>query len=349
MCSHRQQQHLHLFQVVALHRPFNNTIIKMKLVSIILTALPLATSSSSRATHIRGGRYNNRELWQWGGGRNNNNSDNQWGNDGYDSSSTSHNDGYSHSSSSGGSSSHGGSSSKSKPKKASPPKPKPKPAPKPKGHSASKPSSSSSSHTSSWSSGHTSGDYDDSDKPVWYDDEWGDFYDEVSGYRQSSLISSKLAHYRDNNSRGIKIGLVSSLFALVALASVLVAKKIRRNRRKIPTIDANALSVDADDTSSNDSRGEEEEEEEESVDYERTMAQITAYVENYVEMTDQQRRKQQQQQQSSLGIPPRPPCTDRYRSKLMGKGNIIPAAPDGAVSFGRDANRLSVGSLDFYV
>ncbi len=121
----------------------------------------------------------------------------------------------------------------------------------------------------------------------------------------------------------MKIGLVSSLFALVALASVLVAKKIRRNRRKIPTIDANALSVDADDTSSNDSRGEEEEEE--SVDYERTMAQITAYVENYVEMTDQQRRKQQQQQ-SSLGIPPRPPCTDRYRSKLMGKGDFTPAS-----------------------
>ena len=123
----------------------------------------------------------------------------------------------------------------------------------------------------------------------------------------------------------MKVGLVSSLFALVALASVLVAKKIRRNRRKIPTIDANALSVDADDTSSNDSsRGEEEEEE--SVDYERTMAQITAYVENYVEMTDQQRRQLRQQQKSSLGIPPRPPCTDRYRSKLMGKGDFTPAS-----------------------
>ena len=119
----------------------------------------------------------------------------------------------------------------------------------------------------------------------------------------------------------MKVGLVSSLFALVALASLLVARKIRRNRRNIPTIDANALSVDADDTNSNNSHGEEEEEE--SVDYERTMAQITAYVEKYVEMTDQQRR---QQQQSSLGIPPRPPCTDRYRSKLMGKGDFTPAS-----------------------
>ena len=164
------------FVPVALHRfIFNNTINKMKLVSIILTALPLATSSSSHVTNIRGGRNTNRELWQWGGGRNNNNSDNQWGNDGYDSSSTSHNDGYSHTSSSGGSSSsHGGSSSsKSKPKKASPPKPKPipkpKPAPKPKGHSASKPSSSS-GHGSSPSGYDTDEPYN-SDKPVLYDDE----------------------------------------------------------------------------------------------------------------------------------------------------------------------------------
>ena len=74
------------------------------------------------------------------------------------------------------------------------------------------------------------------------------------------------------------------------------------------------------------------------MDYERTMAQITNYVENYVEMTDQQRR---QQPLNALGTPPRPPRTDRYTSKLMGKGTPAPA-----VSLGRDASRLSVGSLD---
>ena len=68
------------------------------------------------------------------------------------------------------------------------------------------------------------------------------------------------------------------------------------------------------------------------------MAQITNYVENYVEMTDQQRR---QQPLHALGTPPRHPRTDRYTSKLMGK-----SAPGAAVSLGRDASRLSVGSLD---
>ena len=58
-------------------------------------------------------------------------------------------------------------------------------------------------------------------------------------------------------------------------------------------------------------------------------------VENYVEMTDQQR-----QHQSSSGTPPRHPRASKLMSKLMGKGK------SGGVSLGRDASRLSVGSLD---
>jgi hypothetical protein len=198
---------------------FNNTIIKMKLVSIILTALPLAlaTASSSHATNIRGGRNNNRELWQWGGGRDNNDNNNQWGNDGYDSSSTSHNDGYTYPSSSG--SHHSSSTPKPKPApKPKPPPPKPKPAPKP----ASKPSSPSAHSTPT---GYDTSKPYNSDKPVWSDDGYG-ASSNIDSYSQSSLVSSKVAHYEDNSSRGMKIGLVSSLFALVALAALLVGKKV---------------------------------------------------------------------------------------------------------------------------
>ena len=67
------------------------------------------------------------------------------------------------------------------------------------------------------------------------------------------------------------------------------------------------------------------------MDYDRARA-----AENYVEMTDQQH-----QQQSSSGTPPRHPRASKLMSKLMGKGKS-----GGAVSLGRDASRLSVGSLD---
>ena len=177
----------------------------MKLVSIILTALPLAlaTASSSHATNIRGGRNTNREL----------NSSNQWGTDGYDSSSTSNNDGYSYPSSSG--SHHSSSTPKPKPApKPKPPPPKPKPAPKP----ASKPSSPSAHSTPT---GYDTSKPYNSDKPVWSDDGYGANSD---SYSQSSIVSSKVAHYEDKSDRGI--GLVSSLFALVALAALLVGKKV---------------------------------------------------------------------------------------------------------------------------
>ena len=184
---------------------FQQFIIKMKLVSIILTALPLAlaTASSSHATNIRGGRNTNREL-------------NQWGTDGYDSSSTS---GYSYPSSSG--SHHSSSTPKPKPApKPKPPPPKPKPAPKP----ASKPSSPSAHSTPSGYTPSTDKPYN-SDEPVWSDDGYG-ASSNIDSYSQSSLVSSKVAHYEDKSSRGIKAGLVSSLFALVALAALLVGKKV---------------------------------------------------------------------------------------------------------------------------
>ncbi len=63
-------------------------------------------------------------------------------------------------------------------------------------------------------------------------------------------------------------------------------------------------------------------------------------MENYVEMTDQQH-----QQQSSSGTPPRHPRASKLMSKLMGKGKSKPTS-GGAVNLGRDASRLSVGSLD---
>jgi len=84
--------------------------------------------------------------------------------------------------------------------------------------------------------------------------------------------------------------------------------------RKIPSIDANALS-DNDDSSNSGSDS------------------------SYVELTDTQR----QQPLHASGVPPRPSRTSRYTSKLMGKGPPPTTAP---VSLGRDASRLSVGSLD---
>ena len=204
----------------------NSNTIKMKQLASIfflfaVAALPVTASSSSLATNIRGGsiRDNNRILEQ-----------SKWGNDGYNSNTgTSYHGGYYTQTSSTASSSSGGGTS-SKPKKVSAPKPKPKPAPKP---SAPSPSASSPSTPSSMST-HTNWD-DDAWKDdnwgddtwkddTWEDDTWGDFAHEYG--QEWHRSSSELAHNNGHGSRGAKLGMMFSLSAMIALAAVLIVKKV---------------------------------------------------------------------------------------------------------------------------
>ncbi len=195
---------------------------KQLLASIFLlaVALPLTTSASSLATNTRGSSSDNNRILE----------QSTWGNDGYNSG-TSYHDGYTHTSST-ASSSGGGSSTK--PKKVSAPKPKPKP--KPSAPSPSPPSTSSSSSSST--TAHTNWDddnwKDDTWKDdTWGDDTWGDFANEYGQewHRQSSRSSSKLAHYNGHGSRGAKLGMILSLSAMIALAAVLLVKKVSFVRR----------------------------------------------------------------------------------------------------------------------
>jgi hypothetical protein len=126
-------------------------------------------------------------------------------------------------------------------------------------------------------------------------------------------------------------------------------------QRKIPSINANALS---DTDSSSDSDGYD-------ADNNQEGEHCAAATSSYVEMVDKQQQQQQQQQQQpayytsnlfgvnrssekpqsnlfgvnrSSGKPPR---IQGYTSKLMGKG-----APTAALSLDRSGSILSIGSLD---
>lgn len=204
----------------------NSNTIKMKQLASIfflfaVAALPVTASSSSLATNIRGSSSdNNRMLEQ-----------STWGNDGYNSNTgTSYHGGYyTQTSSTASSSSSSGGGTSSKPKKVSAPKPKPKPAPKP---SAPSPSASSPSTPSSMST-HTNWD-DDAWKDdnwgdtwkddTWEDDTWGDFAHEYG--QEWHRSSSELAHNNGHGSRGAKLGMMFSLSAMIALAAVLIVKKV---------------------------------------------------------------------------------------------------------------------------